>query len=143
MWLQKNILLKPKSRGFHLVTCELLNQLPELDRYKVGILHLFIQHTSASLSINENADPDVRRDLDEHLNCLVPDGAGHFIHVQEGPDDMPAHIKTGLMGVSLGIPIAQGKLALGTWQGIYLGEHREHASARHVVATLQGELQKC
>jgi secondary thiamine-phosphate synthase enzyme len=122
-----------------LVTRELVEQLPELGRIQVGLAHFFILHTSASLTLNENADPDVRRDLETHLRHLVPDGAGHYVHVLEGPDDMPAHIKASLMGSSVTVPIAQGRLRLGTWQGIYLGEHRDHGGARQVVATLQGE----
>lgn len=139
MWSQKTITLKPRPRGFHLVTRELVEQLPELSQIQVGLAHFFILHTSASLTLNENADPDVRRDLETHLRHLVPDGAGHYVHVQEGPDDMPAHIKASLMGASVTVPIAQGRLRLGTWQGLYLGEHRYHGGARQVVATLQGE----
>lgn len=139
MWSQKTLTLKPRPRGFHLVTRELVEQLPELGRIQVGLAHFFILHTSASLTLNENADPDVRRDLETHLRNLVPDGAGHYVHVLEGPDDMPAHIKASLMGASVTVPIAQGRLRLGTWQGIYLGEHRDHGGARQVVATLQGE----
>ena len=139
MWSQKTLTLKPRPRGFHLVTRELVEQLPELARIQVGLAHFFILHTSASLTLNENADPDVRRDLETHLRHLVPDGARHYVHVLEGPDDMPAHIKASLMGASVTVPIAQGRLRLGTWQGIYLGEHRDHGGARQVVATLQGE----
>ena len=139
MWSQKTITLKPRPRGFHLVTRELVEQLPELSQIQVGLAHFFILHTSASLTLNENADPDVRRDLETHLRHLVPDGAGHYVHVQEGPDDMPAHIKASLMGASVTVPIAQGRLRLGTWQGLYLGEHRDHGGARQVVATLQGD----
>ena len=139
MWSQKTLTLKPRPRGFHLVTRELVEQLPELGRIQVGLAHFFILHTSASLTLNENADPDVRRDLETHLRYLVPDGASHYVHVLEGPDDMPAHIKASLMGASVTVPIAQGRLRLGTWQGLYLGEHRDHGGARQVVATLQGE----
>ena len=139
MWSQKTLTLKPRPRGFHLVTRELVEQLPELCRIQVGLAHFFILHTSASLTLNENADPDVRRDLETHLRHLVPDGAGHYVHVLEGPDDMPAHIKASLMGASVTVPIAHGRLRLGTWQGLYLGEHRDHGGARQVVATLQGE----
>ena len=138
MWSQKTLTLKPRPRGFHLVTRELVEQLPELARIQVGLAHFFILHTSASLTLNENADPDVRRDLETHLRHLVPDGAGHYVHVLEGPDDMPAHIKASLMGASVTVPIAQGRLRLGTWQGLYLGEHRDHGGARQVVVTLQG-----
>ena len=139
MWSQKTITLKPRPRGFHLVTRELVEQLPELGRIQVGLAHFFILHTSASLTLNENADPDVRRDLETHLRHLVPDGASHYVHVLEGPDDMPAHIKASLMGASVTVPIAHGRLRLGIWQGLYLGEHRDHGGARQVVATLQGE----
>ncbi len=139
MWFEKSITLKARRRGFHLVTSELLAQLPELDRFQVGLAHFFIQHTSASLTINENADPDVRRDLEVHLRHLVPDGAGHYVHVLEGGDDMPAHIKASLMGASVSVPIANGRLRLGGWQGIYLGEHRDHGGPRQLIVTLQGE----
>lgn len=140
MWLQKAISLKPRSRGFHLVTDEVLRSLPEVRQFEVGILQLFIRHTSASLVINENADPTVRRDLEVHLRHLAPDGAAHYRHTLEGDDDMPGHIKACLLGCSLSIPIGTGKLLLGTWQGIYLGEHRENADSRNVVATLCGEV---
>lgn len=139
MWLQKDITLKARPRGFHLITTELLAQLPELGQIQSGLAHFFIQHTSASLTINENADSDVRRDLEVHLRHLVPDGAGHYVHVLEGPDDMPAHIKASLMGSSITVPISNGRLRLGVWQGIYLGEHRDHGGPRQVVVTLQGE----
>jgi len=139
MWMDKSITLKARGRGFHLVTAELLAQLPELNRFRVGLAHFFIQHTSASLTINENADPDVRRDLEVHLRHLVPDGAGHYVHVLEGPDDMPAHVKASLMGASVTVPVSQGRLRLGVWQGIYLGEHRDHGGSRQVIVTLHGE----
>ncbi len=139
MWIQHQIVLKSRPRGFHLVTAELLAGLPELARMRVGLAHFFIRHTSASLVLNENADPDVRVDLENHLRRLVPDGASHFIHRDEGPDDMPGHIKSCLLGSGLAIPVREGRLLLGTWQGIYLGEHREHGGRREVVATLFGE----
>jgi len=139
MWVQHQILLKPRPRGFHLVTGELLPQLPELSLLRVGLTHFFIQHSSASLVINENADPDVRVDLENHLRRLVPDGAAHFIHRDEGPDDMPGHIKSCLMGSGLLVPVGAGKLLLGTWQGIYLGEHRDRGGSRSVIATVFGE----
>lgn len=139
MWLQKTIVLKPRPRGFHLVTGEVLGQLPELRRFRVGLAHFFIQHTSASLTINENADPDVRRDLEAQLRHLAPDGAAHYLHRLEGPDDMPAHIKASLLGSSVTVPIGEGRLLLGTWQGIYLGEHRIDGGSRSLVATLSGE----
>ncbi|AFT72424.1 Alanine racemase [Alloalcanivorax dieselolei B5] len=139
MWHQQTITLKPRARGFHLITREVVEALPELGRYRVGLLHLFIQHTSASLAVNENADPDVRGDLERHFNVMVPQNAPHYEHTLEGPDDMPAHIKSVLIGPSLSLPLHDGALALGTWQGIYLCEHRDHGGARKVVATLQGE----
>ena len=139
VWIQKSVRLSPKPRGFHLITREILAQIPEIGAVQVGILHVFIQHTSASLTINENADPDVRRDLDLHLDHLIPDGADHFIHTLEGEDDMPAHVKSSLLGSALSIPITEGRLALGTWQGVYLGEHRDYGGARQVVLTLHGQ----
>ena len=139
MWVQKRIVLKPRSRGFHLVTDELLGALPELRQIRVGLAHFFIQHTSASLTINENADPSVRRDLESHLRSLAPDGAVHYTHTLEGDDDMPAHIKASLMDSGLTVPVGNGRLLLGTWQGIYLGEHRHHAEGRAVIVTINGE----
>lgn len=139
MWLQRNLTLPAMPRGCHLMTNEVLSGLPELADLQVGLLHLFIQHTSASLTINENADPDVRGDLERHLNVMVPENAPYYEHTLEGPDDMPAHIKSVLIGPSLSLPISNGRLALGTWQGIYLCEHRDHGGARRVVATIQGE----
>lgn len=142
MWVQKAISITRKSRGFHLVTDEVLGAIPEVSNCNIGILNLFIQHTSASLSINENADSSVRRDLERYLLQTVPDvGAGGFVyeHDYEGKDDMPAHIKSALLGSSLSIPVQSGRLALGTWQGIYLGEHRISAGSRTIVATLYGE----
>ena len=139
MWQQRILKLAPRARGFHLVTGEVLEGMPEIGELRVGLLHLFIQHTSASLAINENADPDVRGDLERHFNVMVPENAPHYEHPLEGPDDMPAHIKTVLIGESLTLPIRDGAPALGTWQGIYLCEHRDRAGGRRVVATLQGE----
>lgn len=139
MWLQRTIVLRPRTRGFHLVTKELLADLPELASYRVGLLHLWLQHTSASLTVNENADPAVRRDFERFFNRLVPEGDNGYEHNDEGPDDLPAHFKGSLLGFGLNLPIQDGRLALGTWQGIYLGEHRDHGGARQVVATLQGE----
>ncbi|BDX07958.1 secondary thiamine-phosphate synthase enzyme YjbQ [Planctobacterium marinum] len=139
MWQQKNIRLKARNRGFHLITDEILDALPELSSINIGLCHLFLQHTSASLTINENADPTVRSDMESHLNKIVPENAPYYQHTYEGPDDMPAHIKSCLFGVSLAIPISKGRLALGTWQGIYLGEHRDHGGQRNVQVTLQGE----
>lgn len=137
-WFQKRIVLQPKARGLHLITAEILAKLPELQRFQVGLAHLFLCHTSASLTINENADPDVRRDLETQLRRLAPDGAPHYTHTLEGGDDMPAHIKCSLLGTGLLIPVGQGRLLLGTWQGIYLGEHREHGGARTLIATVTG-----
>lgn len=139
MWRQKSIRLKPYSRGFHLITRDIVDQVCELADINVGLLHLFIQHTSASLAVNENADPDVRGDLERHFSVMVPENAAHYQHVLEGPDDMPAHIKSVMTGSSLTLPVSDGRLALGTWQGIYLCEHRDHASGRTLVATLQGQ----
>lgn len=139
MWQQKTLTLKARPRGFHLVTDELAAQLPELRQIRIGLAHFFIQHTSASLTINENADPTVRGDLEAHINVLAPEHAPHYRHVYEGPDDMPAHIKASLLGCSVSVPVSQGRLALGTWQGIYLGEHRNHGGSRRILVTLQGE----
>jgi len=142
MWLQKTIRLRPRARGFHLVTEELSEALPEVRQIEIGIASYFIQHTSASLLINENADPTVRHDLEEYLSRVVPDGASFFRHTLEGADDMPAHIKCGLIGTSVMVPIGSGRLLLGTWQGIYLGEHRDDGGARTVVATVHGQPQR-
>jgi secondary thiamine-phosphate synthase enzyme len=136
---QSTVRLKSRTRGFHLVTDEILAALPELRGLKVGMLHLLLQHTSASLLLNENADPDVRADLETWGNRAIPDGAPYFVHDAEGADDMPAHVKAALFGVSVTIPVRDGRLAVGTWQGIYLGEHRDQGGARAVVATLWGE----
>jgi len=139
MWSQTEIRLSAKQRGFHLVTREIVDVLPELSTIKTGLFHLFIKHTSASLSINENADPDVRRDLESHFNQFAPENAPYYLHTQEGSDDMPAHIKNCILGSSLSIPISNGSLNMGIWQGIYLCEHRNHATGRNLLATLQGE----
>jgi secondary thiamine-phosphate synthase enzyme len=139
IWIQRELRLGARPRGFHLVTGELLEGLPELRQMAVGMLHLLIQHTSASLTLNENASPDVRRDFESWFNQAVPERARYWTHTLEGDDDMPAHIKAALLGAALTLPIAQGRLALGTWQGIYLGEHRDHGSPRSVVATAWGE----
>ncbi len=136
---QKEIQLKSRSRGFHLITSEIENALNELRQIKVGQLQVFIKHTSASLTINENADPTVRTDFESHMNVMVPENAPYYIHTYEGPDDMPAHIKASLMGASVQIPITNGRLNLGTWQGVYLCEHRDYGGSRRVVLTLFGE----
>ncbi len=137
-WFQRELELPPHSAGFHLVTSEILARLPELRQVGVGLLHLFLQHTSASLTINENADADVPLDLNDSLDAIAPEDFPHR-HTCEGPDDMPAHVKASLLGCSLTIPIRDGRLCLGTWQGIYLCEHRRHGGKRHVMATIWGE----
>lgn len=139
MWLQREIQLPEKKRGFHLITTEILDNFSELHQLRVGLLHLFILHTSASLSINENADPDVRVDMETCFNHLVPERGLPLTHTLEGLDDMPAHVKASILGSSLCIPIRQGRLALGTWQGIYLCEHRNHGGSRRLMATAFGE----
>lgn len=142
MWLQKSITISAKDRGFHLITDEIEQQMPQISSISVGLLHVFIQHTSASLTINENADPTVRMDMESHFNQFVPERAPYYRHDYEGDDDMPAHIKASVLGSSVTIPIQHGRLALGTWQGIYLGEHRDHAGARTLIVTLHGEEEK-
>ena len=139
MWSQKEIHLAARSRGFHLITQEVVSSLPELSVIQYGVLHLFIQHTSASLTINENADPTVRQDFESHFNHYVPERAPYYRHDDEGDDDMPAHIKSSLLGASLTIPITGGRLNLGVWQGIYLCEHRNHGGRRRLIATIHGE----
>jgi len=139
MWIQHAITLEAKPRGFHLITDILIRQLPELEDISCGILHLFIQHSSASLTINENADPTVRTDMESHFNHFVPENANYYLHTYEGEDDMPAHLKASILGSSISIPITDGKLNLGIWQGIYLGEHRNHAGNRNLIATINGQ----
>jgi len=138
-WFQKTISIPGKSRGFHLITQEVIQDLPELKNFKVGVAHIFIRHTSASLTINENADSSVRTDFESHFNKMVPENAPYYIHTYEGPDDMPAHLKSSILGSSISIPITNGSLNLGTWQGIYLCEHRDFASSRKLTITLNGE----
>ena len=138
-WYQKEIILPPRQRGFHLITREITQAVPELRLYTVGIAHIFIQHTSASLTINENADPTVRIDMESHFNVLVPEDATYFLHTYEGLDDMTSHIKTSLLGSSVTVPIKDGRFNLGTWQGIYLCEHRNRSRSRRLVITLNGE----
>lgn len=136
--LQKEIQLKPRKRGFHIITDEIVNSFSELRTISVGQLQVFIKHTSASLTINENADPSVRVDFESHLNTMIPENAPYYIHTYEGPDDMPAHIKSSILGSSVSIPITDGKLNLGIWQGIYLCEHRDYGGSRSVVLTVFG-----
>ncbi len=139
IWIQRKITLPGRPRGFHLITREVLEALPELGELRVGILHLLIAHTSASLALNENASPDVRRDFETWFNEVVPEGAPYWTHTLEGDEDMPAHVKAALLGASLTLPVSSGRLALGTWQGIYLCEHRDRGGPRSVVATAWGE----
>ncbi|GIV61391.1 MAG: hypothetical protein KatS3mg044_0257 [Rhodothermaceae bacterium] len=139
LWFQRTLTLVPRPRGFHLITEEVVRQLPELRQLQTGLAHVFILHTSASLALNENADPDVRHDLEAFFNRAVPENAPYFRHTVEGPDDMPAHIKAVLIGPSLTIPVAGGRFRLGTWQGLYLCEHRDHGGPRRLVVTLLGE----
>jgi secondary thiamine-phosphate synthase enzyme len=142
MWLQRELTLEPRPRGFHLITREVLAALPEVSEMQVGLLHLLLRHTSASLTLNENASPDVRRDFEAWFNRAVPERSDLWTHTLEGPDDMPAHIKASLLGASLTIPIGGGRLALGTWQGLYLCEHRDRGGPRSLTATLWGEQTK-
>ena len=137
VWYQKKLVLRVRPRGFHLVTREVVDGLPEINSLRIGLLHLFILHTSASLTINENADPDVREDMETVFNHMVPEDLP-LVHTIEGPDDMPAHVKASMLGSSLMIPISDGQLMLGTWQGIYLCEHRNQGGSRSLMATLQG-----
>ncbi|GAA5447657.1 secondary thiamine-phosphate synthase enzyme YjbQ [Deinococcus depolymerans] len=139
MWAQHTLTLPERRRGFHLITREVAGAVPELARTHAGLLHVFIQHTSASLTLNENASPDVRRDFETYFSHAVPDGWEPFTHTLEGPDDMAAHIKASLLGPSLTLPVQNGRLALGTWQGVYLCEHRDHGGPRRLVLTLTGE----
>ena len=139
MWIQKDILLNPRHRGFHLITDEVLKHLPEVQEIEVGTIQVFIKHTSASLTINEDADPTVRDDFESHFNQMVPEYAQYYQHTFEGPDDMPAHLKSSILGSSVNIPITDGKLNLGTWQGIYLCEHRNRGGSRKLVVTIQGK----
>ena len=137
-WQQKEILLTAKPRGFHLITEEILTQTPETKKIKIGLLHVFIKHTSASLTINEDVDPTVRMDFELHFNKMVPENQPHYRHTAEGPDDMPAHLKSSILGNSVQIPIKNGTLNMGTWQGVYLCEHRNHGGSRKIVITISG-----
>jgi secondary thiamine-phosphate synthase enzyme len=139
IWVQREVRLEPRPRGFHLVTDEVVSAVPELERIAVGMAHVFIRHTSASLTLNENASPAVRRDFRSWFDEAVPEDAPYWTHTLEGPDDMPAHLKASLLGPSVTVPVARGRLALGTWQGIYLCEHREAGGSREVVVTAWGD----
>jgi secondary thiamine-phosphate synthase enzyme len=139
VWIQEQVSLRPRPRGFHLITDEVTAGVPELERIAVGMAHVFMRHTSASLTLNENASSDVRRDFAAWFDRAVPDGADYFVHTLEGPDDMPAHIKSSLTGSSLTLPVRNGRFALGTWQGIYLCEHRDSGGARKLTVTAFGE----
>ena len=139
MWIQKEISLNPRQRGFHLITDEVLKHLSEIQEIEVGTMQVFIKHTSASLTINEDADPTVRDDFESHFNQMVPENAPYYQHTFEGPDDMPAHLKSSILGSSVNIPITDGKLNLGIWQGIYLCEHRNRGGSRKLVVTIQGK----
>jgi secondary thiamine-phosphate synthase enzyme len=139
MWWQKTIRLAAKPRGFHLITQEIENQFNDLPKINTGLAHLFLQHTSASLALNENADADVRIDMEQYFSRLAPENQAYFRHTAEGPDDMPAHIKNVLLGSELTLPISQGRFALGVWQGLYLCEHRNQAGSRSIIATVCGE----
>lgn len=138
-WYQQTISLRPHGRGFHLVTADIISQVPVIARLRVGMTNIFIQHTSASLALNENADPIVRQDMEAYFNRLVPENAPYYRHTLEGPDDMPAHLKAVLLGSSLTLPITDGRLNLGTWQGIYLCEHRDRGGPRRLVITVWGD----
>jgi len=138
-WVQKEIRLSARERGFHLITQEIVRQVPEIEQFRRGLAHIFIQHTSAALALNENADPTVRQDMERHFNEMVPEGVPYFVHTYEGPEDMPAHIKAVLLGSSVSVPITDGRLNLGTWQGVYLCEHRNRGGGRRLVVTLHGE----
>lgn len=139
MIIQKTVSLTPRSRGYHIITREILSEIPEIEQIDAGIAHVFIQHTSAALTINENADPSVRRDFETHFTRAVPEDTSLYEHTQEGPDDMTSHIKSSLLGCSVTIPITDGRLNLGTWQGIYLCEHRNRGGSRRLIVTLYGD----
>ena len=139
MWAQQEVTLRPRPRGFHLVTREIESAVPELRSVRIGLAHLFIRHTSASLTLNENASPDVREDFEAYFNETVPENAPYWTHTIEGPDDMPAHVKASVLGPSLTLPVRDGRLALGTWQGIYRNEHRDHGGSRSLLVTAWGE----
>jgi secondary thiamine-phosphate synthase enzyme len=139
MWLQKEIILKSRNKGFHLITDEILSNIPEINNIKIGLVNFLLKHTSASLTLNENADRDVRSDMEKYFDEIVPENKKYYKHTSEGSDDMPAHIKSSLLGNSLTIPITNGRLNLGTWQGIYLCEHRNYGGSRKLLVTINGE----
>lgn len=139
MWIQKEIKLSPKPRGYHIITDEILREIPDIKEIKTGLAHIFIQHTSAALTINENADPSVRRDFESHFNRVVPEDTSLYEHTLEGTDDMTSHIKSSLLGSSVSIPITNGQFNLGTWQGVYLCEHRNRGGSRKLVITINGK----
>ena len=139
LWIQKEIILPSHSRGFHIITHLIENKIEELQNIRMGMAHIFIKHTSASLTINEDADPTVRVDFESHINVMVPEKAPYYLHTMEGPDDMPAHLKSSIIGSSVNIPITHGQFNLGTWQGIYLCEHRDQGGPRKIVITISGE----
>jgi secondary thiamine-phosphate synthase enzyme len=139
MWIQKEITIEKKQKGFHLITDQLINQLPEINKIYIGLFNVFILHTSASITLNENMDTSVRDDFKSFFNRLVPENQNYFTHTYEGSDDMPAHLKSSILGSSIVIPISNGSLKLGTWQGIYLCEHRKNASARNIILTIHGK----
>ena len=141
MWIQKELTLAARSRGFHLITEEIVTQLPDLTKFNVGLMHIFILHTSAALTINENADPSVLEDLENYLNITVAENESYYTHNDEGPDDMPAHIKASLLGSSVSIPITDGYLNLGVWQGVYLCEHRDQGGPRNIIVTINAQQQ--
>ena len=139
IWIQKEIILPPHSRGFHIITHLIENKIEELQNIRMGVAHIFIKHTSASLTINEDADPTVRVDFESHMNMMVPEQAPYYLHTMEGPDDMPAHLKSSIIGSSVNIPITDGQFNLGAWQGIYLCEHRDQGGPRKIIITISGE----
>ena len=141
MWIQKEITINQKPRGFHLITDEVVRAIPEIQKIEMGTIQVFMKHTSASLTINEDADPTVRADFESHFDQMVPENAPYYRHTFEGTDDMPAHLKSSILGSSVNIPVTNGNLNLGTWQGIYLCEHRNHGGSRRLVVTVQGEIQ--
>ena len=138
-WLQKEIILPPFNRGYHIITDLIINELHELKQINIGVIYVFIKHTSASLTINEDADPTVRQDFESHMNKMIPENAPYYQHTIEGADDMPAHLKSSLLGSSLVIPISKGTFNLGTWQGIYLCEHRNNGGCRKIIVTINGQ----